>query len=184
MIDHYLHVWDHAVLLCHLNSVKPQAIVKEISYRKLRSIDIALGDDLVASELRSYELRGENFKACLEQQHVYFCLFCLWFHSMWCKKRFRKSYFHSETKSYSVECLLLLECDRSVIQLDTAWPAHTIYNYANVLFVFVFFCDTSKASENLTFILILSSVCVIIVTRRPIGDSHQDLMRFKNNKRT
>ena len=30
------------------------------------------------------------------------------------------------------------------------WLARTIYNYANVLFVFVFFCGTSKASKNLT----------------------------------
>ena len=37
--------------------------------------------------------------------------------------------------------------------------------------ILIIFCDTSKASENLTFLLnslILSSVCVIIVTRRPI----------------
>ena len=90
--------------------------------------------------------------------------------------------------------VLLLECDRSVIRShedlirfnnNIPWLACTIHNYANMLFVFVFFCDTSKASENLTFILILLSVCVIIVwSRRPIGDSHQDLMRFKNNKRT
>ena len=47
-------------------------------------------------------------------------------------------------------------------------------NYANVLFVFVFFCDTSKALKKSDFYskqsLILSSVCVI-VTWRPIGDS-------------
>ena len=46
----------------------------------------------------------------------------------------------------------------------------------------IILCDTRKASENLTFIvkesLILSSVCVIIVTRGPISDSHQDLLRF------
>ena len=43
-----------------------------------------------------------------------------------------------------------------------------------ILCLYIILCDTRKVSENLTFILeqslILSSVCVIIVTR-PIGDS-------------
>ena len=46
--------------------------------------------------------------------------------------------------------------------------------YIFAFFVFDLFCDTRKASENISFILkqslILSNVCIIIVTR-PIGDS-------------
>ena len=38
------------------------------------------------------------------QQHVYFCILCLWF-ILWYKKSVRKYFFYSETKSYSVECL-------------------------------------------------------------------------------
>ena len=44
-----------------------------------------------------------------------------------------------------------------IFKFPTDWAAcglaRIIFNYANVLFVFVFFCDTSKALENLTFIL-------------------------------
>ena len=68
--------------------------------------------------------------------------------------------------------VLLLERDRSVIRShqdlirfnnNIPWLARTIYNYANVFFVFVFFCDTSKASENLTFILNKVSFCRVVV---------------------
>ena len=69
-------------------------------------------------------------------------------------------------------CVLLLECDGSVIQShedlirfnnNIPWLARTIYKYANVLFVFVFFCDTSKASENLTFILNKVLFCWVLM---------------------
>ena len=51
--------------------------------------------------------RGVNFKVCKEQRYVYliFAFFVFDLISMWCKKRFRKSHFHSETKSYSLERL-------------------------------------------------------------------------------
>ena len=58
--------------------------------------------------------------------------------------------------------VLLLERDRSVIRShqdlirfnnNIRWLARAIYNYANVFLVFLYFCDTSKASENMTFIL-------------------------------
>ena len=89
----------------------------------------------------------------------------------------RKSDFHSKIKSYSVECLCYYcnPTDRWFIpRLDKVnivtwrlqqthkiiataiwipWLARTIYKYANAFFVFVYFCDTSKASENLTFSL-------------------------------
>ena len=46
--------------------------------------------------------------------------------------------------------------------------------YFFILCLCIIFCDTRKASENLTFILkqsiILSSVCVIVT--RTVGDSH------------
>ena len=41
------------------------------------------------------------------------------------------------------------------------WLACTIYNYTNVFFVF--FCDTSKASENPTFILNKVLFCQVVV---------------------
>lgn len=45
---------DHAGVLCHLNSAKPRVAVKNISHRKLKSIDIdALDDDLKDSDLCS-----------------------------------------------------------------------------------------------------------------------------------
>ena len=60
--------------------------------------------------------------------------------------------------------------------------------YICILCLCIILCDTRKASESVTFIgkesLILSSVCVIIVTRRPISDSHKDMMSFKNKKCT
>ena len=64
--------------------------------------------------------------------------------------------------------VLLLERDRSVIRFNISWLACTIYNYVNVLFVFVFFCDTSKASENLTFIrnkVLFRRVFVLLLER-------------------
>ena len=81
---------------------------------------------------------------------------------MWGKKSVKKSYFHSETVLFCRMFVLLLERDGSVIRShedlirfnnNIPWLARTIYNYANVFFVFVFFCDTSKASENMTFSL-------------------------------
>ena len=39
----------------------------------------------------------------------------------------------------------------------------TNYNYANVFFGFGFFCDISKASENLTFSLSKVSFCQVVV---------------------
>ena len=48
--DRYL--CDHAAVLCSLKSAKPGHEVKQISYRKLKSIDLdALRRDLVGSEL-------------------------------------------------------------------------------------------------------------------------------------
>ena len=63
---------------------------------------------------------------------------------------------------------VIIERNWSVIQLDKAynnisWLARTIYNNANVLFVFAIFCDISKASENLTFILNKVLFCPVFV---------------------
>ena len=93
-------------------------------------------------------------------------------YSMWGKKSIRKSYFHSETVLFCQMFVLLLERDGSVIRshedlirFNNNIPrlARTIYNYPNVLFVFVFFCDTSKASENLNFILNKVLFCRVFV---------------------
>ena len=54
VMDRYLS--DHAAILCSLNSSKPVRMVREISYRKLNSIDIdELCDDLIQMELCSKE---------------------------------------------------------------------------------------------------------------------------------
>ena len=94
--------------------------------------------------------------------------------------RSRKSYFHSEQSLILSNICVIIGTlpigDSIKFNNNIFWLAHIIYNYANVLFVFLYFY--SKQSP------IPSSVCVTIVTWRPIGDSHQDLMRFKNNKRT
>ena len=77
-------------------------------------------------------------------------------------------------------------------KLETRRRGENFNAYQEQRHIFAFFlfdllCDARKDSENLNFILkqclILSNVCVIIGMRRLIGDSHQDLMRFKNNKR-
>ena len=50
VVDRYLS--DHASMLCTLNSLKLGHVVKEISYRKFKSIDFdSLGSDLEKSEL-------------------------------------------------------------------------------------------------------------------------------------
>ena len=85
--------------------------------------------------------------ACVKTKNM--CDMCaLFFHSqsliysMWGKKCVRKSYFH-----FCWMFELLLECGGSVIRShedlirfnnNIPWLARTIYNYVNVLFVFVF----------------------------------------------
>ena len=63
--------------------------------------------------------RGENLNntsdTCQDQQHVYFWILSL-IYSMWGKKSIKKSYFHSETVLFCRMFVLLLECNRSVIQ--------------------------------------------------------------------
>ena len=50
LADRYLS--DHASMLCTLNSLKPGHVVKELSYRKLKSFDLdSLRSDLEKSEL-------------------------------------------------------------------------------------------------------------------------------------
>ena len=104
----------------------------------------------------------ENLNATSDTWRARTCVFLhslSLIYSMWGKKSVR--YFHSETVLFCRMFVLLLERDGSVIRShgdlisNIPWLACTIYSYANVLytFVFVFFCDTSKASENLTFIL-------------------------------
>ena len=54
VVDRYLS--DHAAILCSLNSSKPVRMVREISYRKLKSIDIhKVRADLIQTELCSKE---------------------------------------------------------------------------------------------------------------------------------
>ena len=92
-----------------------------------------------------------------------------------------------------MNCIAKQKCTDESQKLETRRRDHTIrakskYNiYFCILCLCIILCDTRKASENLTFILkqslVLSSFGVIIVTR-PKGDSHQDLIRFDNKKRT
>ena len=55
VVDRYLS--DHAAVLCQLNSVKPRQVVKEISYRKIKSINV----DILRSDLESSELYTRQF---------------------------------------------------------------------------------------------------------------------------
>ena len=120
-----------------------------------------------------------------------YILHSLSFHSMWNKKSVIKSDFHSKTKTHSVQCLCYY-CNPTdrwfTSRLDKVnivtrsysleattnaqnnrycymipWLARTIYKYINAFFVFVYFCDTSKASENLIFSLNKVSLCWLFV---------------------
>ena len=77
-----------------------------------------------------------------------------------------------------MNCIAKHKCTKSQ-KLDTRRRGENLNSditriKSNNMYIFLH-SDTRKASSNLTFILkqslILSSVCVIIVTR-PIGDSH------------
>ena len=63
--DRYLS--DHASVLCTLNSPKPGHVVKEISYRKLKSIDF----DSLRSDLEKSELRTRDFSNLCELTSSY-----------------------------------------------------------------------------------------------------------------
>ena len=95
----------------------------------------------------------------------------------------------NELHSYSKhKCTAWHKMQRWELECHITWVKSCKYNiYFCILCLCIILCDARKVSENLTFILkqslILWSFVVTIVTR-PIGDSHQDLIRFNNNKHT
>ena len=111
------------------------------------------------------QVRNWTPNTCQDQEHVYVCtlyplfVFDLFYVRQEKHQKVLLSFWNSLILS-NVCVIIGMRRIRHLItrRLDKVQQQHTltsrtIHNYANVLFVFVFFCDASKASENLTFIL-------------------------------
>ena len=116
---------------------------------------------------------------CQEQQHVYFCILCLWFILCEARKASENltSFWNSLILS-NVLCYYWNATDRwfshtDLIRFNNSipWVARTIYNYANVFLVFVFNVIQVKHQKiwvSFKQSVILSSGCVYVITQ-PVG---------------